>query len=103
MSAQSQRNRDSALPKCEIIPLFLLFVMCGVAPEQPSLAEEGDFEDKLPLRDYSGAHPDFYFNTSVEEATVAQHNASRFLPTTTTTTTTRLLTQSSGFAFRIPH
>ena len=99
MSAQSQLEMNSALPACKTLSLLLLFLMCGVAPEQPSLAEEGDFENKLPLRDYSGANPDFYFNTSVEEATVAQHKASRFLPPTTT----RLLTHTSGFASRIPH
>lgn len=66
-------------------PLVFLFVMCGFTPEQPSFAEEGAFEKlPLPLRDYSGNNPDFYFNSSVEEATVAQRNASRFLPAPST-------------------
>ena len=54
--------------------------MCGFAPEQPSLASEDAFDRHLPLRDDSGKDPDFYVNTSVQEASVAQRKTSKFRP-----------------------
>lgn len=32
----------------------------------------------VPLRDYSGQNPDFYYNSSLEDATIESNRASRF-------------------------